>query len=201
MTKTARRLSADGNIKVPSGSPARPAERARTIHVPVPKSQGRSFFDLYGHGGVGPLLRRLAVDDDCRNYAPATLNRTDLAQLVELFAAEPMPPALKRAVTAELRGQRIYRKPKLLTPIEVIRKVGLVGFYEAAFVAAKAIRRQRVAAEKSRPRRELRRPIPPVSEIAVDLLKSWSVIKPGIAPKTVANLVAAARRRVKPAHK
>jgi hypothetical protein len=120
-----------------------------------------------------------------------------LAQLVDLFADEPMPPALQRAVTAELRGERIYRKPKLPTPLEVVLTQGLVGFYDAATVKARAIRRDRVAAEKSRPRRELRQPVPPVSAIAVDLLKTWSVVKRNMSPKTVANLVSAARKRAK----
>jgi hypothetical protein len=139
----------------------------------------------------------LATDDDCRKYVPATLSRSDLAQLVDLFADEPMPPALQRAVTAELRGERIYRKPKLPTPLEVVLTQGLVGFYDAATVKARAIRRDRVAAEKSRPRRELRQPVPPVSAIAVDLLKTWSVVKRNMSPKTVANLVSAARKRAK----
>jgi hypothetical protein len=139
------------------------------IKIPVPRVLRGSAFALYGSGGPGRLLSRLAWEDRLGSRMPDPLSRSELASLLSLFADEPLPRALRGLITARLTSEarvRAGRKPRRLTTYERAQGDLLPIFYRHALQWARAERRRRIAEANRTRRGPSPDSVPPATELA-----------------------------------
>lgn len=165
MTKTKR---SRGSGEVQTSSPAEPI----TIKIVVPKRLcGANPLAAWLNGGPGRRLGKLARD---AATGEATLSPEELADLVDDFKDEPLPPSLVQAVGSELRDKRVKRKgaPKARqTSLEQIELAMLPEAYRLAREEAKEDRKT-LSKQRGKPRRrQPAEPLPTISSIACDLVR------------------------------
>jgi hypothetical protein len=168
------------------------------VHIPVPAAlKGGGLFALYRPGGLGPLLSRLSRHEQFGDEVPEPLTAPEIARLVEAFADEPLPAALRGLVVRHLEGKvkRLRgRKPTKLTTRELIHQEVLPFIYEEALEAEK-VRDRELKAKAKAMRRGTTKLTGTPAERAVERVKK---LMPGyrhLSTRALQNLIAARRKQ------
>lgn len=148
----------------------------------------KSAHEIWGAGGLGPLIRRLEEEYKLGRSALLPLTRAELATLVELYEDEPSL-ALREVVVRELRNQRRIRPgPKVsLGPSQWLERHLLPIYYERAMRVAGWLRKRLIATEKRKRRWEKPEYIPTQAALAMRFVRHWLPSIRNLDDKTIAN--------------
>ena len=165
---------------------------SRRFVIPKHLSSGGTF-SIWGASGPGRLLSRLANEDALREREPQPLTPIEIAELIELFKDEPLPPPLRSLLVRELLGERNFLPgPKgVRTQREIIEMALLPSFYKEAVADARLQREGLKETERAKPRRAKLERVPTVSKLAADLIRTWLPTLKHLSDKGIANKVSA----------
>ena len=122
--------------------------------------------------GLGRILGQLENEDHNKE---ATLRAEQLADLVELFQAEPLPPSLRRAVVAHLRGKRPRRQgvaKSRQTALERLQLFVLPYVYDDALNEANKERERLKESGRKQGRYDDPNRLPAASALACDMVRT-----------------------------
>ena len=152
------------------------------------------MFDLWGEGGIGPLMRRVRREhQDRRLDDPVT--RADLAHLLDRFTDWPLPPELRDILIRELLGKRKRRPgPKTERSIlDHIQDTLLGSHYARGLIIGRRFRSFLQYRQKNQSRRAKPYAIPTARHVACRYVRKRLPKFRKMTDASIANLVSARR--------
>ncbi len=187
MAKTTKAAS---RRKASNGQSLRP----RVFAIPK-KYRDAGPYAIWLPNGPGPILAQLADED---SFGEFTLRAEQLANLVEWFQDEPLPPSLHRAVVGHLRGKRLRRQgvaKSRQTAFERLQLFVLPFVYDDALEESNKAREKLKASGLKRGRYDDPKRLPAASELACDMVRTTLSTFASVKNRRLLNMVSEERAK------
>lgn len=168
--------------------------RPRVFAIPK-KYQDAGPYAIWQPNGPGRMLAQLANED---SLGEITLRAEQLADLVEQFEDEPLPPSLRRAVVGHLRGKRLRRQgvsKSRQTALERIQLFVLPLVYDDALNEANKERKRLKESGRKQGRYDDPNRLPSASALACDMVRACLSTFAEVKNGRLLNMVTEERKR------